>query len=197
MLVTLTKEAVLRLFLEAALALTPGQCISADLWGFKAGAPLNLPKSGEAPQMLLWEKSQVRSLTGGTVPEIPIFGVSEGSGFHRVFVCSGPEPSELLMVHEVGHVKEFLEKGTDCLGGKHTLLGIPNSKHLEAEKFADRYLFSVLKGAGIGSSHCEQLGRELKGLTARGEWLAEASPTLTGYPRDSERVEACKAALTR
>lgn len=196
MLITLTKEAVLRLFLEVSLSLTTGQCISADLWGFKAGAPLNLPKSGEAPQLVLWERTEAATLAG-VVPATPIFGVSEGTGFHRVFVCSGPEPSELLMVHEVGHLKEFLEKGTDCLGGKHTLLGIPNSKHLEAEKFADRYLFSVLKGAGIGSSHCEQLGRELKGLSSRPAWLAEASPSLTGYPRDSERVEECKRALSR
>ena len=200
MFVTLTKEALLRLVLEVAVGLSPGQCVSIDLLGFQAGAPiLNLPKNhtGEA-LVVVWKPHQIKSLTGGVVPKQPSMGAMQlALGVKRPFVCAGPDKvSPLLMVHEVGHLKEFLEGGDEALKGKFSFFGLPSEKHLRAEEYADSYLFSKLKENRAAPTLCERFGRALKSLTSRDPRLAEEDPFITGYPRDSERVAACKAALS-
>ena len=199
MFVTLSKEVFLHLVLKVALALSPGQCVSADLWGFQAGAPLNLPKDQTTgnPLLVVWEEKDVPSLTGGVVPVQPVFGAMQLPGFKRPFVCAGPDqPHPHLMIHEVGHLKEFIEGGDEAILGKFSW-GTPNSKHLKSEKYADNYLFSTLALMGYTAEACGEFLRGIKELPHRPPGLAEAAPSIAGYPRDSERLASCKAVLTR
>jgi hypothetical protein len=199
MFVTLSKDALLRLILEVAVSLSPGQCLSIDLWGFQVGGPLNLTASSTGTaHVQVWEPSEVKNLTGGMVPKQPVMGAIKLFLKVRPFVCAGQDKvSSLMMTHEVGHFKEFLEGGESVFQGKvDQFMGLPTTKHLRAEQYADSYLFRHLKQRGADPSLCDKLGRDLKGITSRDPRLAEEDPFVTGYPRDSERVAACKAALS-